>query len=368
MNVLVTGACGVTSRAVVRSLRCSPNFAELRIVGTDVCDNPYALFEGLYDKIYRAPHVAQQHYGKAITDICSREKIDAAIIIPELEVLYWSGRTFPAAVALPPPQMCHISGSKRRLYEALASTGLVPRFSIVLRHALLNSSLSSAPEFPLWIRDFSEGATSGKGSLLAHTLEELRAWAILNPSTEQFMISEFLPGRNFACHLLYNRGVPVKIACYERLEYFMARTVMSGISGNISKGRLLNDARLPKVGIAALEHLLHSTGETMHGIVAIDLREAADGSPLITEVNLRHVAATYSFAAAGFNLAEAHLLVTLGHANLGPVEAKFPADNMIFRDIDGPPIWVSKYEPPTIGQSMHIPKKVEDQTQCKYGA
>ncbi len=158
------------------------------------------------------------------------------------------------------------------------------------------------------------------------------------------MLSDYLPGRNFACHLLYDHGRIMKIASYERTEYFMARTAISGVTGNISKGRLVNDPRLPAAADAAIASVLAQTGETMHGIVAVDFREARNSAPLVTEINLRHVAATYSFAAAGFNLAEAQLLLTLGRIDeLGPGEAAFSARNMILRDIDGPPIWLADY-------------------------
>lgn len=353
MNILITGACGVTSRAIARSLRVSSLASDLRIVGTDVCDNPYGLFEGLYDSVYRIPHVREASYAQCIVDICAREKIDAGIVIPELEVVYWSGRRFPARVALPPPKLCQIAVSKKRLYEVLANTGLVPGFSVVSRETVLGGNICAVPRFPVWVRDFGEGGTSGKGSLLAQTPDEFRAWAILNPAIDQFMVSEYLPGRNFACHLLYSGGRVVKIACYERIEYFMARTVMSGISGNISKGRLLNDGRLSDISMSAIERILLQTGEQMHGIVAIDLREAADGSPMITEINLRHVAATYSFAAAGFNLAEAHLLITLGKVDaIGPLEMAFPHQNMILRDIDGAPMWIANYRIPGVGEAI----------------
>ena len=108
------------------------------------------------------------------------------------------------------------------------------------------------------------------------------------------------------------------------IEYFMARTVMSGISGNISKGRLVNDQRLVNAADAAVASILNETRETMHGLIAVDFREARDERPMITEINLRHVAATYSFAAAGFNLAEAQLLLTLGKIDeVGPQEATY---------------------------------------------
>ena len=107
---------------------------------------------------------------------------------------------------------------------------------------------------------------------------------------------------------------------------------------------------------AAVAAILAQTNETMHGIVAVDFREAKDKMPLITEINLRHVAATYAFAAAGFNLAEAQLLLTLGRVDeLGPKEAIYPDHNMILRDIDGAPIWLADYRVLTVGDSVPRP-------------
>jgi carbamoyl-phosphate synthase large subunit len=351
MRVLITGACGVTSRAVARSLRLSRAFPELYLLGTDICENPYGLYEGLLDRIYRAPRVSEPGYRAWMEDLCRTEGVDAAIVIPELEVLYWSAGGFPVPVVLPPAEFCRIAVSKKRLYETLAGEGLVPRFRICSRAELLDGATGDHPGFPCWIRDFSEGTSSGKGALLARSPEEIRAWVVLSANIDSFMLSEYLPGRNFACHLLYDRGRIVKVGSYERIEYFMARTAPSGVTGNISKGRLTNDARLAIAGGAAVASILERTRETMQGIVAVDFREAGDGRPMITEINLRHVAATYSFAAAGFNLAEAQLLLTLGKVDaLGPREATYSERNAIFRDIDGPPIWLDDYSPLAVGE------------------
>ena len=43
-TLLITGACGVTSRTIVRALRRSPYFRHTRLIGTDVCDNPYGIY------------------------------------------------------------------------------------------------------------------------------------------------------------------------------------------------------------------------------------------------------------------------------------------------------------------------------------
>jgi len=353
MRVLITGACGVTSRAVARSLRLSRKLSDLYLVGTDICENPYGLYERLFDKIYRVPRVSDPRYRAVVEGLCRDEHLEGAIVIPELEVLYWADAGFPIPVALPPARFCELAVSKRRLHETLQGTGLVPRFRICSRAELANETSRVWQSFPCWIRDFSEGSSSGKGSLLANMDEEIRAWVILNPGTSHFMLSEYLPGRNFACHLLYDRGEVVKIGSYERTEYFKARTAVSGVTGNISKGRLVNDPRLGEASARAIASILEQTGGTMHGIVAVDFREAKDSTPLITEINLRHVAATYSFAAAGFNLAEAQLLLTLGRREeLGPREAIYSTRNIILRDIDGPPIWLEDYEELSVGQCV----------------
>lgn len=352
MRLLITGACGVTSRAIARSLRLSRKFPNLYLLGTDICENPYGLYEGLLDRVYRAPRVSEAGYGTWIEDLCRSERPDAAIVVPELEVLYWSASGFPIPVALPPAKFCQIAVSKRRLYDVLAGKGLVPQYRICSRTELMDGV---GFEFPCWIRDFSEGTSCGKGSLLAKCPDEVRAWVVLNPGIDHFMLSEYLPGRNFACHLLYDRGSIVKVACYERTEYFMARTVMSGVSGNICKGRLVNDERLVNAADVAVASILEKTNEIMHGIIAVDFRESGDTRPMITEINLRHVAATYSFAAAGFNLAEAHLLLTLGRVDeLGPKEATYSDNNIILRDIDGEPVWLPDYQPLAVGESVTV--------------
>jgi carbamoyl-phosphate synthase large subunit len=151
---------------------------------------------------------------------------------------------------------------------------------------------------------------------------------------------------------LFRQGELRKVGCYERLEYFMAKTVISGVSGNISKGRLINDAQAVAVSRQAVEAICHHTGEVMHGLVTVDLRTDANDLPKVTEINLRQVAAASAFAEIeGANLAEAQALATLGlWQDIGPLEVPFPPDNRLFRDIDGLPVFVPHYEPLSIGQ------------------
>jgi hypothetical protein len=354
MKILITGACCVTARAIARSLKISPVFKNAKIYGTDICTNPYAIYEGLYDKIYRVPYVNNPEYYATLKTIVLENNFDGAIIVPELEVLYWSDKMFFCPVATPPPKFSQIAISKQKVNECLDGSKMVPWSIQASRNNLLEETTIPPFGFPCWVRDASEGTTSGKGALLAQSQPELKAWAVLNNNMNLFMISEFLPGRNFTCHLLYRRGDLLKIACYERLEYFMSRTSISGITGNICRGRLINHPSIVNTSIQGIESILRITNETMHGIVAVDMREDKNGVPKITEINLRHVAATQAFALAGFNIAEDHMLVTMEQQlKSKQIEAIWPENNAILRDIDGPLVFVPFFEIPGMGGGLH---------------
>lgn len=354
-TVLVTGACGVTSRTIVRALRKSAAFRHTRLVGTDICDNPFALYEGLYERIYRVPlHSRGDDYQRVIERICADEKVDAAIVVPEPEVLYWAEHAMPVPALLPPPRFAREAISKANLYQRLAGTGLVPRHALLSRQQVLAGDFGDLGVLPLWLRDCSPGSTSGKGALCVRDADEAAAWMTLNRGIECFMASEYLLGRNLACLLLFHHGRLIKLGCYERLEYFMAKTVVSGVTGNICKGRLINDAAAVAVSRRAVELLCQHTGETMHGLVTVDLRTDAQDLPKITEINLRQVAAASAFAEVpGANLAEAQLLATLGQPDaVGPLEVMFPPENRLFRDIDGVPVFVPHYRPLAVGECL----------------
>jgi hypothetical protein len=355
MQVMITGACGVTSRAVARSLRVSKAFPDIRVIGVGVFENAFSIFEGLFDRVYRIPWVREPAYSSVLREICDRESIEALIIVPELEVLYWSEHFPPAPAILPPPAFCRTVISKARLYRSLETSGLVPRFEIIRRDLITSGKVNPFNGAPYWMRDCREGLTSGRTALKVNSLQEAQAWALLCPQVETFMIAEFLPGRNFACSLLFQADSLVKVGCYERLEYLMGGVAPSGISGNISKGRLINNQRVRTVAENAVRLITGLTHEQMSGIVTVDLKENASGEPLVTEINLRHVAATSAFACAGSNLAEAQVLAILNKSEMiDKVEIEFPENNLILRDVDGEPRWINDFEEIPLGSFRDI--------------
>ena len=122
--------------------------------------------------------------------------------------------------------------------------------------------------------------------------EEVKAWAVINKGIQSFMLSEYLPGRNLACFTLFNQGKLLKYGVAERISYLMGKVAVSGITGNTNKGKLLNDKNVFDVAYDAIQSVIAQTGETMNGLVVTDLRENKKSKPVVTEINIRHVALT----------------------------------------------------------------------------
>ncbi len=351
-NILVTGACGVTSRSVVRALMRSPHFkGRCRFIGTDVCYNLYGVFEGLYEKVYRVPYSSDSAYRDIMQRIIDENLIEYAIVIPEPEVLYWCEHPFDVRFHRLPPRFARTVSDKSVLYASLSDTGLVPSFQILEGDASPDSLLL---DFPMWVRNYRAGTTSGEGSFLPHDLDELKAWQDLHRDRSDFMLSEYLSGRNLGCYLLYSDGELLRYGTLERCEYMMSKAAMSGITGNTCRGRLINDLKPIQRACEAVEHILAKTGETMNGLVVVDMKEDSSGTPFVTEINIRHVALTEIMAMGGLNFAETQMLLLSGQSQLTGTEktVAFPPDNLFLRDVDGKPVWIRHFQDAALGEGF----------------
>lgn len=353
MKVLITGACAVSARSVLRSLKKSPIFKDCEFVGWDMCSLLYGVYEGLFDKMYKVPAVSDPAYADVAKQIIEKEMPDAAIIVPEVEVLYWSeNRPFDIPYIVPPPKFSRLVISKERLFSALEGTGLVPKSRTVSVEEICSNDFKNEFGYPVWIRDGAAGTASAKGAFKATNVKELRAWTEINTGIKQFQLSEFLPGGNYGCFCLFKNGKLVKMAQAQRIEYIMAKVAVSGITGNTSKGKLLNRDDIKQTALNAIDILCKQTGEVMNGLVVVDMKGDENDKPMITEINIRHVAFSSSFANAGFNISEYQLLLALNRDDeiSSEVEKIYPQNNAILRDVDGLPIYVENVKSLAVGE------------------
>jgi len=73
--------------------------------------------------------------------------------------------------------------------------------------------------------------------------------------------------------MLYYNGKLLRTACAERVNYIMAKVSPSGITGNTSFGRLLNEPELVKEAKRAMDHLFQYTGANQHGFLQLTLKK-----------------------------------------------------------------------------------------------
>ncbi|TXD48963.1 hypothetical protein ES045_06775 [Polaribacter sp. IC073] len=95
-----------------------------------------------------------------------------------------------------------------------------------------------------------------------------------------------------------------------------------------------------------MEHLFKYTKANKHGFFTVDFKENENGKPYITEINVRHVAFTQCFAAAGANFASdtVRLLNNDQDFDHSYKMYEFEKDLIFLRDVDALPILMKETE------------------------
>ena len=342
MKILITGVGGPTPRSFAQALIKYSRYAHYELVATD-CD-PYAIglyMPSLFNQSYVIPKATDPDYWSVIEEIIANEQIEYAAVMPELEVLEWAKRSIdnrlPCKVILPDYNLATHLVDKALLTGILEPHGLAPASFVITREEVNEKEAFKLP-YPFWIR--SATGSSGRGALKINSLSELRNWMEISSSVKKFLASEYLPGRNLSCQMLYHHGSLIRSAVAERIKYIMSKTAPSGISGNTSYGRLINDSDVFHVAEKAMEIMMEKRNSRKHGFFTVDLKEDKDGHPKVTEVNIRHVAYTQCYAAGGANFPEDMMRLLHNDPTFDRAFKlyEFEPDMIFLRDVDEQPI------------------------------
>jgi hypothetical protein len=343
MKILITGVGGPTPRSFSIALKKYSRYKTYELFATDINPLSIGLYQSdLFYKSYVIPKCNETTYWDKIEEIIKTHQIDLAVILPELEVMEWSKRAeekkLPCKALLPGSKIASLLFDKAQMTDLLDSLDLVPPSIKFDRNCSDFSTIFNKLGTDFWVR--SSSGTSGLGSLRVNGEESLKNWIQINPDIKTFLASKYLPGRNLACKLLYFNGKLIRSACGERVNYIMAKVAPSGITGNTSFGRLLNEPRLVVEATKAMDELFEVSGSLKHGFFTVDFKEDANGKPYITEVNVRHVAFTQCFAAGGANFAEDTIRIMDGDPNYdyNYKMYEFEKGLIFLRDVDSLPI------------------------------
>ena len=349
MKILITGVGGPTPRSFAISLQKYSTYANFEFIATDINPLSIGLYQkDLFKKSYIVPPASAANYWEEIEKIIKINTIEYAVILPELEVIEWSKRqdegSLPCKVLLPDYSMAQLLVDKAKMTSILEELDVVPKSISFTREEKKLEKISNTLGFPYWVR--STSGSSGLGSLKIENENSLNNWIHINPNVSNFLASTFLPGRNLACKMLYYEGKLIRSAIGERVNYIMAKVAPSGITGNTSFGRLLNEPKVFEEANKAMDHMFKHTEAKKHGFFTVDFKEDADGKPYITEVNVRHVAFTQCFAAGGANFAEDTMRLLDNDPSFDKSFQlyEFEKDLIFLRDVDALPILMKETE------------------------
>jgi predicted ATP-grasp superfamily ATP-dependent carboligase len=337
-RLLVTGAGGSAAFNFVDALRLAHEADPMYIVGADV--KPHHLPLTRTDRNYLVPRADAKDYVDQINRIIDREKIDFLHAQPDVEVDVLSRRRdeLAAKTFLPPDATIVLCGDKMRFNRTMSQAGLpVPEAYFLNKEEDLEPALRAifSQHEKAWLRAI-RGA-GARASLPVKKVEHARAWVdywttMRGVGWGDFMVSEFLPGKEFAFQSLWHQGNLVVSQARERVEYIFGHLTPSGQSSSPSVARTVHRDDVNDLATRAIL----AADPAPHGIFCVDLKENAAGQPRVTEINCGRFFTTSNFYAhCGVNFPQAYVRLGLGEAV--PTFARYnpvPADWWWVRMID----------------------------------
>jgi carbamoylphosphate synthase large subunit len=285
----VTGSGGLAGVNFVRALKASKR--NYYVVGADF--NMYHLVYPDADARYRTPRHTDTSFIPRIAQLVREERIDFLHPQPSSEALVITAnrKKVRCRIFLPAARVMELGQDKLKSQQVLskkkvpvAKTRAVSSMKDVKEaFAELALDLSSAPGSPLWVR--ARHGAGGRLSLLCNTYREaqywISLWALRGSRVDEFIVQEYLPGRNIAWDSLWHEGRLVTSYARERLEYPFKHISPSGITGTPSVARIVWDDRLNEVAQAAVKAI----DPRPHGAYSIDAKESSSGEMCVTEVD-----------------------------------------------------------------------------------
>ncbi|MEP6977200.1 MAG: ATP-grasp domain-containing protein [Thermoleophilia bacterium] len=328
-RILVTGAGGSAAANFVASLRLATE--PFYVVGVDV--SPYHLELADVDVRYLVPRADAPDYLDRLNDLIAREGIELVHAQPDAEVALFAREhdRLQARTFLPDARTVELCQDKARFTEALEAAGLPTPDARTFED---ERSLRQATEEILdvhgraWLRAI-RGA-GARAALPVTTPAQAAAWAaywieVRGLEHEDFMVSQFLPGREYAFQSLWRDGELVTSAARERVQYLFGHLVPSGQTSTPSVARTVHRQDVNEL----CERAIRAIDPTASGVFCVDLKEDAEERPLITEVNCGRFFTTSNFlAAAGANMPYTYVKLAYGE----PIEP-LPRTNAVPPDL-----------------------------------
>lgn len=329
-NILVLGAGGPAGFNFIDSLKLSHN--DYHIVGADT--NPYHLQQSNADEKVLLQKTKSSPYISNINEIIEEFEIDFLHAQPDEEItsltMTQSVRDLIKTKTLFPGNNTIAVCQDKMLTrgELYAQRVRVPKCERIFNLSDLRDFIEEYGKSWLRVR---WGAGSKAALPVTNVLQAqgwMDYWIERGYEQDDFIISEFLPGREFAWQSVWYEGELVTSQARERLEYLYGNWMPSGQSSSPSVARTTSDDRIYELGEAAVRAVC-PRNEPPHGIFCVDMKENEAGRPCVTEVNAgRFFTTSNFFSHAGLNMPDIYVQLGLGTFQDSPGTTDQLPDNL----------------------------------------
>ena len=331
-RIIVSGAGGSAGTNFIQSLRLAPE--KIYIVGTD--SSKYYAKLSQADKTYVLPHCDHPNYLHDLNEIIKNEGIDFIHPQPDPEVKFISDNrsVILARTFLPDKRTIDIAQDKFLFNELMEEYQVpCPFTEQVIDENNLRLVFNYHGE-KMWIR-----ASRGAGSLAALPITDpdqavmwIKYWKTKGLDWADFIISEFLPGKEYAFQSVWKDGELITSAARQRLEYLFQARMPSGQSSTPTIAKSVHNDKVNEVATKAVKAL----DKNATGVFCVDLKEDKDGVPNVMECNCgRFFTTSLFFSTAGSNMPYTYLCLGMGESI--PEQKKYnavPKDWVWVRQID----------------------------------
>jgi biotin carboxylase len=337
-TVLVTRAGSGGATNLISGLRLG--LRGVKVVGCH--EDPFTLKKSTADENYLVAPVDDPGYLASLSSVLRRERPDLVIPVTDADTAALARIRYriPARVFLPESQTLKICGDKLTLARRLRARRVpAPKSYAVGQVAALPAVFARLRAgTPGWCR-----ARRGAGSVAAGPMsaaDRARAWIDLwcqarGLTPADFMVAEYLPGRDFASQSLWKNGRLVLIKTTERLAYVDGQSRLSGTSSVASLHKTVCERRLVDLVVRAVV----AVAPRATGAFSVDMKEDVHARPCVTEINAgRLLSGTTIFDQVGsHNMSATYVRLALDQPAFIRRVYDSPEGHYVARELDTPP-------------------------------
>lgn len=337
-RLLVMGAGSAGAENLIRSLRAAD--PSLILLGCN--DDRFVVRRSAADASFVVPASGWPRFVPALRRLIRESRVDLVIptIDRHVQALSDARADFRGRVFLPAARVIALCRDKYRLTTTLLRHGVPAPVTYPVRGPDDVDEIFSRLGRPgrVWCRPRT--GTCARGGAAVSTPEQARQWMAVWETMQgvplsAFTLAEYLPGREILCQSLWQRGRMVLAGTFERLAYFGADNIPSGVTSLSSLAKTVVEPGVVEVCRAAIAAVAPGAS----GAFSVDVKEDADGRPRVTEIN----AGRFFMAMTAFDrvlkhsMALTYVRLALGeHVDLGDTYDAVE-DYYMVRDMDSEP-------------------------------